>query len=99
VDAVLRNVVGTECWVFMDDVIIFSRSEQEHALGLKNISERFNEANIHLYPGKCVFAQPQVQYVDFALSGFSASPNTVKAVRPYPTPKSVKDVRVFLGLA
>jgi len=42
-----------------------------------------------------------VQYLGFILSedGISASPEKVKAVRQYPTPKSVKDVRVYLGLA
>jgi hypothetical protein len=42
-----------------------------------------------------------VQYLGYVLSerGISASPDKVKAVREYPTPKSVKDVRAFLGLA
>jgi hypothetical protein len=48
-----------------------------------------------------VFAKPQVQYLGYILSsrGVSASPDKVKAVQNYPTPKSVKDVRAFLCLA
>jgi hypothetical protein len=48
-----------------------------------------------------VFAKSKVQYLGYVVSreGISASPNKVKAVREYPTPKSVKDVRSFLGLA
>jgi hypothetical protein len=86
--------------VFIDDVIIFSNTADEHALRLENVLYRFDVVNLQLHPGKCVFAQPQVQYLGFILSGdgISASPDKVKAVRQYPTPKSVKDVRAYLGL-
>ena len=100
-DVVLKNLVGTECYVFIDDLIIFSSTAEEHALRLENVLRRLDEANLQLHPGKCVFAQPKVQYLGYVLSerGISASPDKVKAVREYPTPKTVKDVRAFLGLA
>ena len=99
-DVLLKNSVGAECCVFIDDVI-FSNTAEEHTLRLENVLHRFDEANLQLHPGKCVFAQPQVQYLGFILSrdGISASPDKVKAVRQYPTPKSVKDFRAYLGLA
>jgi hypothetical protein len=40
-DIVLKNVVGTECFVFIDDVTIFSKSAQEHDKQLENVLERF----------------------------------------------------------
>jgi hypothetical protein len=47
------------------------------------------------------FAQPLVQYLRCVLKeeGISASPDKIKAVRTYPIPKNVRDVRAFLGLA
>jgi hypothetical protein len=100
-DAVLKNLVGTKCWVFLDDVIVYSKSAEEHAARLEHILSRFNEASLQLHPGKCAWAQPQVEYLGFVLSenGVSASPEKVKAVRQYPTRKNVRDVRAFLGLA
>jgi len=82
-------------------VILFSNTAEEHALRLENVLPRFDEANLQLHPGKCVFAQLQMQYLGFILTedGISTSPDKVKAVRQYPTPTSVKDVRVYLGLA
>jgi hypothetical protein len=76
-------------------------SGMEGALRLENVVRRFDEANLQLHPGKCVFAQPQVQYLGYVLSekGISTSPEKANVVREYPTPKSVKDVRSFLGLA
>ena len=61
IDVILRNLVGAECWVCIDDVIIFSNTAEEHALRLEIVLYRFYEASLQLYPGKCVFAQPQMQ--------------------------------------
>ena len=60
----------------------------------------FEEANLQLHPGKCAFAQSQVQYLVYILSedGISPSAEKVKAMQNYPTPKNVRDVRAFLGL-
>ena len=100
-DTVLRNLVGIECSIFVDDILIYSNSAEEHARRLENVFRRFEEANLQLHPGKCTFAQSQVQYLGYILSenGISPSPEKVKAVRNYPTPKNVREVRAFLGLA
>ena len=100
-DTVLKNLVGTECFVFIDDVIVFSSSAEEHARRLESLLQGFDQANLQLHPGKCALAQSQVQYLGFALSkkGVAASPEKVKAIQNFPTPKCVKDVRSFLGLA
>jgi hypothetical protein len=55
-DVVLKNLVGTECWVFIDNAIIFSKSAEEHAQRLENMLQRFDKANLQLQPEKCVFA-------------------------------------------
>ena len=57
VDMVLRNLVGVECWIFLDDLIIFSRSAEKHALRLENVLQRLDEASLQLQPGKCIFAK------------------------------------------
>jgi len=100
-DAVLKDLVGTECWLFINDIIVYSTSAEEHAARLENVLRRFVETNLQLHPGKCVFTQPQVQYLRFIPSenGVTASPDKMKAVKQYPTPKCVKDVRAYLGLA
>jgi hypothetical protein len=59
-ELVLRDLVGNECYVFIDDVIVFGNTIEEHASRLSHVLERFERVNIQLQPGKCVFAQPQV---------------------------------------
>jgi hypothetical protein len=99
-DVVLKNLTRVEAWVYIHDVIVFSKSAEEHDLGLENVPERFDSAN-QLRPRKCKFAKSQVQYLGFVLSenGVAASADKVKAMIEYPTPKNAIDVRAFLGLA
>jgi hypothetical protein len=66
-DIVLFSLVGTDRWVFIYDVIIFSKSAEEGALRLETVLQSFHEANLQLHPGICVFAQPLVQYIGFVL--------------------------------
>jgi hypothetical protein len=100
-DVVLKNLTGTECWIFIDDLIIFSDTIEEHACRLEHVLERFEKANLKLQPGRCVFAQSQVQYLGYVVSrdGITAAPDKVKAVQQYPEPRNARDVRSFLGLA
>ena len=67
-DVVLKNLVGIECWNFIDDLIVFSSSAEKHTLRLENVLQRLDKANLQLHPKKCVFAKPQVQYLGFVLS-------------------------------
>ena len=100
-DLVLRDLVGDECHEFIDDVIVFGNTIEEHASRLSRVLERFDRANLQLQPGNCVFAQPQVQYLGYVVSrdGIRASPDKTKAVRNFAVPKNVREVRSFLGLA
>ena len=68
---------------------------------LWDVLQSFDQSNRQLHPGKCIFAQPQFHYLGFVLyeQGVAASPEEIKAVKNYPLPKNVKDVRAFLGLA
>ena len=67
-DTVLRNIIWIECGFFVDDVNFFSSSSKEHAQRLENVLHRFDGANLQLHPRKCVFAQPQVNYLSYILS-------------------------------
>jgi hypothetical protein len=100
-DLVLRDLIGTDCCVFIDDVIVFGRTIEEHASRLEHVLERFEKARLQLHPGKCEFAQPQVEYLGYIVSkeGIKASPGKTRAVREFPVPKSATEIRSFLGLA
>jgi len=100
-DIVLRDLVGNECYVFIDDVIVYGNTIEEHASRLGHVLERFERAILQLQPSKCVFAQPQVEYLRYVVSrdGIWASPEKTRAFKNFPVPRNAKEVRTFLGLA
>jgi len=68
-DTVLRDLIGPECWAFIDDIVIFSLSIEEHAQRLENVLQRVEAANLQLHPGKCVIDQPKVKYLGCVIRG------------------------------
>jgi hypothetical protein len=100
-DVLLRDLTGSECWVFLDDVVTYSDTLEEHARQLAHVFERIKRANLQLRPWKCDFAKSKILYLGYILSqeGTEASEDKIKAIQLYPTPKSVKDLRAFLGLS
>ena len=89
-DLVLRDLVGNGCYVFAEDVIVYGNTIEVHISRLSHVVERFDRANLHLQAGKCVFAQPQVEYLGYIVSrdGIRASPDKTKAVKNLPIPRT-----------
>ena len=87
--------------VYLDDILIFSRTLQEHIRHIRIALERLRKAKFYPRLHKCSLFQTRVEYLGFDVSerGIQPSPEKVKTIVEWPTPKSVKDVRSFLGLA
>jgi hypothetical protein len=98
-NVVLTNLTGELCFVFIDDILVYADTIEEHARRLDEVLQRFEKANLLFQSGKCTLALPQVNYLDYVVSrdGVTAYPEEVLAVRKYPVPKNVKEVRSFLG--
>ena len=87
--------------VYLDDILIFSESIEEHWEHLRTALERLRKARLYGRIHKCDFLKTRVDYLGYEVSerGVHASPEKVKAVVNWPRPQSVHDVRSFLGLA
>ena len=97
---VLHGLEWKVCLIYIDDIIIFSRTFEEHLSRLSLVFDRLRQANLKLKPSKCHFAQTSVTFLGFVVSseGILPDPDKILAVKSFPVPKSVKDVRSFLGL-
>ena len=101
---VMNQILGGLNWkillVYMDDIVIFSNSFEDHLAHLELVFTRLREANLKLKPSKCKFAAQKVLYLGHYITpeGIHVNPAKTEAVRSFPTPKSEKDVRSFLGL-
>lgn len=90
-----------EVLVFIDDLIIFSASLEEHEQRLKRVLEQLREYGLKLAPEKCKFFQTNVKYLDHIVSenGIETNPEKVKALKTSPIPSTLKELQSFLGFA
>ena len=88
------------CIVYLDDIIIFSDTKEEHLKRLKEaVFQKLCAAGLKLKPTKCFFFREEIEYLGHVVSGkgISTNPKKNEAVSKWPTPKTVYDVRSFLG--
>lgn len=98
---VLRGLNWKSVFVYVDDILIFSSSFDEHLQHLAQVFDRLKNANLKLQPTKCHFAVKEVTFLGHVISrkGVSVDPEKTKAVSEFPIPKTPKQVRSFLGMA
>lgn len=100
-DLVLADLQWTTCLVYLDDIIIFGKTFQEHLNRLDQVLLKLQSANLKVKPSKCDLFSTQVCYLGHVISteGVKADPAKVEAVRGWPAPRNQTEVRSFLGLA
>jgi transposase InsO family protein len=89
------------CVIFLDDLIIFSNTFEEHLERLEQVFKRLEESGLKLAPQKCKFFKEKVTYVGHVVSkeGVEADPGKIEKVQNWPTPSNPEEVRQFLGFA
>jgi len=87
--------------VFIDDILVYSENEEEHAEHLRIVLPRLREHKWYAKFSKCEFWLKEVQFLGHILSenGISVDPSKVQQVMDWKVPTSVTEVRSFLGLA
>src|SRR5579859_3416129 len=86
--------------VYLDDMLIYSDSLAEHKRHVRRVLERLREAKLYLKPSKCEFHKEEVAFLGYIidLGGVQMDPSKLTTITNWPIPKSVHDIRVFLGL-
>jgi len=92
---------ATHAMVYIDDIIIFSKSFDEHLLDLTDVFRRLEVAGLKVKPTKCEFAQKSVTFLGHVVSadGIRPDPTNTEKIKNFPVPKNVKGIQQFLGLA
>ena len=100
----MQNGLGelnlTYCLIYLDDVIIYAKNEEEHLNRLRTIFERFRRDNFKLKPSKCNLFQKEITYLvhDVSVEGIRPSKAGLKALAEFPEPTNYTQIRAFLGL-
>ena len=97
---VLSEVLGKFALVYIDDIVIYSKTPEEHAKHLDKVFKLLKKADLYLKSSKCFFAQKQILLLGYVVSekGISCDPAKVKAISELSPPSDIGAVRRFLGL-
>ena len=98
---ILTGLEWQSCFVYLDDVLVASKTFHEHLQHLREAFVRLRDAQLCLKPKKCGFLRPEVLFLGHVISAKGVQPDPAKTdkVRSYPHPVDATGVRRFLGLA
>lgn len=100
IDNVLRGLQGIHCLVYLDDIIIYSSSLQEHIAKLRTVFDRLRKTNLKVQLDKSEFLRKEVLYLGHTITSDGLKPNNdkIKAILDYPLPRTTTEIKSFLGL-
>ena len=100
-DRVLASLHWEICLFYLDDIIVFSSTWEEHLARLREVFKRLSDAILKLGAAKCTFAAKEVSYLSHRVTeeGLLPDPSLLAAIREIPPPTTATEVHSFLGLA
>lgn len=98
VDEMLRGLDFT--YAYLDDFLIFSKDRKTHEQHLHQLFARLRQYGMVINTSKCVFGVPEITFLGYRISaeGTKPLPSKVEAIQNFPVPKTVKELRRFLGM-
>lgn len=99
-DTALRGLIGKICLVYLDDIVVFGSTIEEHNRNVAILFERLRSVGLKLQPEKCKFLRPELEYLGHSISaeGVKPNPEKISAVLDFKKPDNVKETQSFLGL-
>lgn len=100
VDDILCPFIGKFAYVYMDDVIIFSATEEEHLDHITQVINAFTAAHMRVSSEKCEFFERKIEFLGHIISEgrITVDPKKIETIINYPLPSTLKQLKSFLGL-
>lgn len=100
-NAVFKNFLRKFVLIFFDDILVYSKTMEEHIIHLEHVFQLMRQNKLFAKGSKCAFAVDKVEYLGHFISGtgISTDPAKIQAVKEWPVPTNLKQLRGFLGLA
>eukprot|EP00731_Ephydatia_muelleri_P022232 Em0014g823a len=100
-ERVLAGLHWTTCLIYLDDILIFSATVQQHFTRLREIFDRLKQAGLKIKPSKCLLLQKSIKYLGHVVSehGIKTDSDKTRFIADWPTPSCLQDLKQFLGLA
>ncbi|XP_067205344.1 uncharacterized protein [Linepithema humile] len=100
-DTVIRPELEPHVLVYLDDIVVASRTFEEHLGHLAKIFRRLQKTKLRLNPEKCHFCRENLRYLGHIIDkeGIRTDPEKVSAITNWPTPTTIRKIRQFIGMA
>ncbi|CDO75982.1 hypothetical protein BN946_scf184820.g2 [Trametes cinnabarina] len=101
VNEVFADLLDVCVVVYLDDILIYSNSLEEHWQHVKEVLRRLRKFKLYAWADKCEFHATSIEYLGYILSpeGLTMAESKVKAILDWPEPRKVRDIQSFLGFA
>lgn len=88
-----------ECLIFLDDILIFSESFEEHLSRLEAVFCQLNKHGLKLKASKYEFFKNSLKYLGHVVSenGVHTDPDKIEALTSWPQPTNIKNIKIFSG--
>ena len=98
--AVMLQGIGTFAIAYLDDILVFSPTLEDHLRHLDIVFDRLRKHDLKLKLKKCGFLKSETQYLGFIINkdGIKPEPKKVEAIRSLPVPTCVREIRSFIGM-
>ncbi|XP_057517897.1 uncharacterized protein LOC130798821 [Amaranthus tricolor] len=98
---ILRPFLGKFVVVYLDDILIYSKELEEHFRHLRLVFKVLREQRLYEKLEKCHFLSQEISFLGFIINreGVKADPKKIEAIKDWPTPNSITQIRSFHGLA
>lgn len=99
-DNILRGIQNEKCVIYLDDILVYSVSLQEHLDRLRCVFQRLRESNFKIQLDKSEFLCKEVAYLGHVITpeGIKPNPDKIRAIKNFPLPRTTKQIKGFLGL-
>jgi len=101
INKALQGLVDDFCIVYLDDILVFSKTKEEHDQHLQQICQRLRDAELYAKPSKCQFYQQEIEFLGFIIStqGIRMDPERIRTIKEWEShpPRTYRDLQVLLG--
>jgi hypothetical protein len=100
-NGVFRDYLDKFVIVFLDDILVYSRSEEEHEGHLRMVLQVLREHQLYAKLIKCSFYREKIHYLGHIISkdGIVVDPENIEAIKEWSASKNMMEVRSFMGIA
>lgn len=99
IESCMSDIHLSQCLLYLDDIVVFSKTYDEHIARLESVFKRLQDAGLKLSPSKCQLFRHKIKYLGHIVSeeGVATDPAKIDAVRSWPNPTNIVELRKFLG--